>query len=549
MGFGLKEPSVAQERLVPGTVYLYENAIEHDATLASVSHLKHSQKGAVLSPQPTTSPNDPLNWPAWKKHLCLFFVALINGLNESFTILFSPISGILVKQFKIDFAEVAQLQGLPLLTLGFGGILYIPFSRWFGKRPVYIFGVLVLFATTIWIIYAPNYNSLLAARGLNGFGNSAFNSMSVATIGDMYFVHERGSKIQLLYLFNVGCLATAPILGGWIAFHHSWQLLYKIGAGIYGAAIIATILFIPETTYIRPAAYETDVASTKDLILEAAAMETADTKEVVTTETVPVSPGLSFDEKPQSFLRQLAPFTGKIYYRENPLQLIARSFVCMLYPAVLISSLSVSVYGLWAVGATVTLAQVYSPPPAHFNAAQLGYTYTFPAVGAFLGYLLGTTLLDRVSNWAARRNGGVFEPEFRLFLVIPMYIIGVTGFFLFGYYASTKNPHWIPASAILGLIYFGYMIASSVSYAYILDCHRNYAAEMTVALTLLRSALSYGSTKFLPIWLEHSGTRTTYFAVGGIEIAMFFVTVVAYMYGKVLREFIHRHNLIDMLHV
>ena len=361
-------------------------------------------------------------------------------------------------------------------------------------------------------------------------------------------MHERGSKIQFLYLLNIGCLASAPILGGWIAFKRDWQLLYKIGAGIYGAAILAVLFFIPETTYIRPSACETDVASSRPLALEAVNLGT-ETKLAATTEIDATSSSPSLDPKPQSFLRQLAPFTGKIYYRENPIQLLARPFVCCLYPAVWISSLSISIYGLWAVGATVTLAQVYSTPPALFDAAQLGYTYTFPAIGSVLGFILGSTLLDRVSTWAAWRNNGVFEPEFRLFLVIPMYVVGVLGFFLFGWYASQPSPQWVPASAILGLVYFGYQLASSVSYAYILDCHRNYAAEMTVALTLLRSALSYGSTKFLPIWLEHSGTRATYFAIGGIEIGVFFLTALAYVYGKILRELVHRYNLIEILHV
>ena len=365
---------------------------------------------------------------------------------------------------------------------------------------------------------------------------------------DDFQVHERGSKIQFLYLFNIGCLATAPILGGWIAYKHDWQLLYKIGAGIYGAAILAVLLFIPETTYIRPSAFETDITSPKNFVLEVANID-GEAKKAGTTETDATSSGSSSDQKPQSFLRQLAPFTGKIYYRENPLQLLARSFVCCLYPTVWVSCLSVSIYGLWAVGATVTLAQVYSVPPALFNAAQLGYTYTFPAIGIVLGFILGSTLLDRVSVWASRRNHGFFEPEFRFCLVIPMYVAGVLGFFLFGWYASQKSPKWVPASAVLGLIYFGYQLASSVSYAYILDCHRNYAAEMTVALTLLRSSLSYGSTKFFPIWLEHSGTRTTYFAIGGIEIGVLIVTTLAYVYGKVLRELIHRYNLIEVLHV
>ena len=122
--------------------------------------------------------------------MCLFTVAFINGFNEAVGILFSPITAILAEQFHVDFNKAAQLQGINLLTLGFGGIIFIPFSRWFGKRPTFLVGILILFATTVWMIYANSYNSLLAARGVFGFGNSAFNALSVAIIGDMYFVRS-----------------------------------------------------------------------------------------------------------------------------------------------------------------------------------------------------------------------------------------------------------------------------------------------------------------------------------------------------------------------
>jgi hypothetical protein len=38
--------------------------------------LKKSKKGVVLIPQPTEDPDDPLNWPRWKKSLILLVIAV-----------------------------------------------------------------------------------------------------------------------------------------------------------------------------------------------------------------------------------------------------------------------------------------------------------------------------------------------------------------------------------------------------------------------------------------------------------------------------------------
>ncbi len=38
--------------------------------------LKKSKKGVVLIPQPTEDPEDPLNWPRWKKSLILVVIAV-----------------------------------------------------------------------------------------------------------------------------------------------------------------------------------------------------------------------------------------------------------------------------------------------------------------------------------------------------------------------------------------------------------------------------------------------------------------------------------------
>ena len=38
------------------------------------------------------------------------------------------------------------------------------------------------------------------------------------------------------------------------------------------------------------------------------------------------------------------------------------------------------------------------------------------------------SLSDWSVKWAARKNNGIYEPEFRLFLLIPMFILDIAGY-------------------------------------------------------------------------------------------------------------------------
>lgn len=56
---------------VPGTAPLNELGREaHNVSGLDANLLKHDPSGEiVLVPQPSDSPNDPYNWPRWKKEL------------------------------------------------------------------------------------------------------------------------------------------------------------------------------------------------------------------------------------------------------------------------------------------------------------------------------------------------------------------------------------------------------------------------------------------------------------------------------------------------
>jgi hypothetical protein len=66
-------------------------------------------------------------------------------------------------------------------------------------------------------------------------------------------------------------------------------------------------------------------------------------------------------------------------------------------------------------------------PPLRFTEVETGYMYVGPFIGALLGFALVGPLADWSAKWLTKRNNGVYEPEFRIFLVIPQMITGCLG--------------------------------------------------------------------------------------------------------------------------
>ena len=60
---------------VPGTVILDEVAA-HNQYTAGLKHGTGRNAHIVLAPQPSADPNDPLNWPAWRRELCFGILSL-----------------------------------------------------------------------------------------------------------------------------------------------------------------------------------------------------------------------------------------------------------------------------------------------------------------------------------------------------------------------------------------------------------------------------------------------------------------------------------------
>jgi hypothetical protein len=86
----------------------------------------------------------------------------------------------------------------------------------------------------------------------------------------------------------------------------------------------------------------------------------------------------------------------------------------------------------WTVMIGIVLAAIMLGPPLFFGEVETGYMYTGAFVGAVLGFAIAGLLSDWSASYLTRLNRGIYEPEFRLVLVIPQLIFGCAGLYGFG---------------------------------------------------------------------------------------------------------------------
>jgi EmrB/QacA subfamily drug resistance transporter len=124
--------------------------------------------------------------------------------------------------------------------------IYGKLSDVFGRKPFYLFG-LVLFAIGSAVSgMAHTMVELILARAFQGIGAGAMMSMPRATIGDIFTPKERGRWMGALgAVFGLSSII-GPALGGWITDSFSWRWVFYINLPFAVLAILGVIFTLPK---------------------------------------------------------------------------------------------------------------------------------------------------------------------------------------------------------------------------------------------------------------------------------------------------------------
>ncbi|KAM0356032.1 hypothetical protein ACHAPU_000425 [Fusarium lateritium] len=250
-------------------------------------------------------------------------------------------------------------------------------------------------------------------------------------------------------------------------------------------------------------------------------------------------------QPPKSFSQQLRPWHGRLNH-DKWLKVMVRPFILFAYPAVLWSSAVYACSVGWLIVISESIAMIYRDSESYnFTALQTGLVYISPFIGGILGTGVAGKVSDIIVKMMSRRNGGLYEPEFRLVMALPILITTCIGLMGFGWSAEEKD-HWMVPTFFFGVVSFGCSLGSTTAITFCVDSYRQYAGEALVTLNFSKNILhGLVFSLFVTHWLHGDGPKKVYIWIGVIQLVLMLFTIPMYIYGKRARMWTVRANLME----
>lgn len=231
--------------------------------------------------------------------------------------------------------------------------------------------------------------------------------------------------------------------------HHvglGWRWHKWIAVILTGLNFLAVVFFVPETRYDRDYSESLDIVTHAPASPVNGAPALFDDKDKIYASTTsdgtssPVSPSTPSrtlsDERLQvpkkTYLQQISLWSGTAP-NTNFLTLFFRPFPMIVYPAVFYGFLAYAIILALNVAINILNSFILEAPPYNWSTSTDGLINIPGIIGNAIGAFCGGWCVDHFCNWRAKKNGGVFQPETRLVLLVVSVLVVPAGMLLFGY--------------------------------------------------------------------------------------------------------------------
>jgi EmrB/QacA subfamily drug resistance transporter len=116
-----------------------------------------------------------------------------------------------------------------------------------GRRRVFLVGTAWFAAASLLCAVAPNVETLIAARALQGIGGALLTPGSLAIISATFAPDDRAAAVGAWSGLAGVSTAVGPLLGGWLVQDYSWRWAFAINLPIAAAVIFIGLRYVPET--------------------------------------------------------------------------------------------------------------------------------------------------------------------------------------------------------------------------------------------------------------------------------------------------------------
>lgn len=435
-----------------------------------------ARDGVCLVPQPSASPDDPLNWSLTKKNVifgtvCLASFAGVASVNVHQLAYIRQASYYHKSPVELSYSIAAGVAG----QMG-GPLLFVPLSSIIGRSSLIFWSLFGSLASNIWapLMTGPNdYIPFVMSRMLAGLFGSVPPILATGLIMDLYFLHQRGKAFTVLEVSLLAGAVAAPVFGGFIADTKPWPNVFWWLVAVIAVSIPLAFFFLEETAFRR------------------------------NEESEPLP------QRPSSFMsnRIATFFPGTAVVPRTTVAHIANRYITPLKiglsPVTMIVGLFVvCIYG-FAVGLGIVVSIFLQTPEmvggygftpnqnAEFNFSQWA--------GLVLCQICGAFLNDRIPLSISRRRGGAWHLEYRLYPIFLVAAASPIGFGIFGA-GIEYHLHYMVLALGTFLVIFGACYSTPISVNYIIECFKTSPLEVAVIMNVYRQILALALPFFLFPW-------------------------------------------------
>ncbi len=133
------------------------------------------------------------------------------------------------------------------LGTALGQIIYGPVSDRYGRKPVALIAFTLFFISAIGVALADSLGPLIFWRFIQGLVAASGRILGNAAARDQYEKEQLGRLVSLIFIVSISSSVFMPLIGGYVAEHHSWRWIFYIMAGYAGFLILAVLFFFKET--------------------------------------------------------------------------------------------------------------------------------------------------------------------------------------------------------------------------------------------------------------------------------------------------------------
>lgn len=529
---------------LPGTRRMFD-ALGHIIPNGNASLKKAGD--IVLVPQPTESPNDPLQWSLARKIWHTALVCFVTALTAATSNDAGSASEGFNEDLGIDYDYFNTGAGVLFVGIGYWTLLSSPAVHLYGRRVLYLVSMVFGLIGNIWFGTAKNASDTIWSQLFVGASESVAEALVQLSLMDLWFEHQAGAAIGIYVLATSVGTYMGSLIASYISYSYlGFRWVGYMGA-IFSAGTFLVLFFGLEETHFDRAKYLTThglnvnhgTGAADGKMDEKGPHGDGGPPTPPATDDMERDGGFAPGERQKTYWQRIRVITPAPNLRgtgfKQYFQRLFHTLKVFTFPAVWFAGLQWGAQNAWLTMYLTVEQDTWYDPPWNYTDAQVGNMNIPTLIGAVIGCLIAGWGSDAFLIWRTRRNGGVMEAEERLWLMFLTAAVFPTGMFLFGI-GSGQGWGWPVPYVGLGFIGFGYGCAGDLSMAYLVDAYPEMVLEGMVGVAVINNTIGCVFSFVTSPWMDASGVQDTFVAAGVLAFAALMTALPMIVLGKRARR-------------